>query len=97
MDGAAWDALRAVAPLVTADRPNVGRTARVDEGKHKGKVGRITWHGRDKFTQAYRYGDSMSHHMTDMRGRWGFRVRLVDLETAEAFFVSAEYLMVCID
>jgi hypothetical protein len=92
----AWDVLRDIAPSISAARPTVGQMVRVVEGKHRGTVGRITWHGRDKFTHAFRYGDAMQHHMTDMMGAWGFRVR-IQPEQGEPFFVAAERVIVCVE
>lgn len=73
-----------------AKSPRVGATVRVKEGrKHLGVVGQVTWHGRDNFSNAYRYCDGWQAHMRDANGTWGFRVR-VQPEDGESFFIAAD-------
>lgn len=82
-----------LANRLSAYRPFVGRVVRVAEGrKHKGKIGRVTWHGVDKFSQAFRYGDAS---LTEVIGRHGYRVG-IEMENGERFFVPASYTMVCV-
>lgn len=96
MHNGAWEALREVAPLIAAARPCVGRVVQVRSGKRRGVIGTVTWHGTDRFTHAFRYGDEMSRHFTDIAGAHGFRVRVQPNE-GEAFFVAAEKVMVCVE
>lgn len=85
-----------LADRLSADRPFVGRTVRVDRGKkHVGKIGRVTWHGLDKFSTAFRYGSPDSASLTEVRGRYGYRIR-VQTEQGESFFVPADYVMVSV-
>jgi hypothetical protein len=71
------------------DRPSVGRMVRVTGGKkHLGKEGKVFWHGKDKYSDAYRYGSPAQWHFRDAAGRYGWRVG-VDTG-AEKFFISAD-------
>jgi hypothetical protein len=91
----AWDALREIAkdPTLNARRPNVGTTVRVIEGKRMGETGTVTWHGIDKFNRtAWRCAD-MQAQLRDLRGQWGYRVR-VQPEAGESFFIGAEKVCV---
>lgn len=97
MEHGAWEALREISknPTITERRPNVGTVVRVIAGKRIGVQGRVTWHGPDQLNRAaYRYGDEMSHHMRDMRGQWGFRVRVEPDDGSEPFFIAAEKVCV---
>ena len=96
------DALQGLANIFSATRPSVGRTVRVFRRldtkcprKHDGKIGVVAWHGRDKFCNPYRYGDSATHFAMDCMGAWGFRVRLIPADGSEPFFVPASAVIVC--
>lgn len=95
MEATAWDALKEIAadPILNARRPKVGTRVRVIEGKKLGIEGEVTWHGIDKFNRtAWRCHD-MQAHLRDVRGQWGYRVR-VQLEDGESFFIGAEKVCV---
>ena len=88
----AWQDL---ADDLSVNRPSIGKIVQVIKGKHAGKVGRVVWHGRDKFSTAYHYCNEAQSHMRDMEGKAGWRVAIqtiVDLDYAksEKIFVSAE-------
>lgn len=93
MEQAAWDALRVIAQDTACQRPNIGATVRVVEGKRLGTVGRVTWHGPDRFSNAYRYCDPMQAQMRDILGKYGFRVR-VQPDDEPPFFIGAEKVWV---
>ncbi len=92
---------QSLADLVAAYRPFVNSTVKVmfrgAPKKHQGKVGRVTWHGLDQFSRdAWRYGDSYSHALREVRGRYGYRVG-IETEAGERFFVPADSVMVAVD
>lgn len=69
----------------------------ITAGKHKGKIGRVFWHGVDMYGQsAFRYGSDIQISLREAAGRYGFRIG-VKLESGEKFFTKADYAMVCID
>jgi hypothetical protein len=86
------DAWRSLAKFVEKERPSVGKTVTVDKGKHRGKTGVVERHMLDRYYDAYRYGSSAQHHMTDMRGRDGYVV-LIRTET-ETFWVKGNNVTV---
>lgn len=71
--------------------PAVGKTVRVTQGKHSGTVGRVTWHGRDRYANWRTCTDAQAH-LRDLQGRWGFRVRVQT--DSESFFVAADQVEV---
>ncbi len=85
--------LEAIAPVlidVSRSAPFCGRTVKV-----KGKVGKVFWHGRDRYSQAFRYGDSASLHLRECMGRSGYRI---GVETAEGkIFAKADEATVCVE
>ena len=97
MEHGAWEALRAISqdPRITARRPNAGCTVRVIEGKRLGMVGRVTWHGINRFNRAaFRYGDDMTGHLRDLHGQHGYRVRVQPEDGSAPFFIAAEKVCV---
>ena len=76
---------------VAKQRPSVGKHVRVTSGKHSGKVGIVTWHGRDKFADDY-YKSDAQLALRDACGRDGFRVRIQT--STESIFVSADKVSV---
>lgn len=79
-----------------ATRPAPGMTAKVVEGKQAGTIGRITWHGRDKFASD-RYADEAMRHFRDCRGINGFRVRIEPEDKRRTpFFVDAAKIIYCV-
>jgi len=68
-------------------RPSKGKRVRVTSGKHKGKEGIVTWHGRDQFADT-RYQTDAQLMLRDFMGTWGFRCRIST--ASESFFVKAE-------
>lgn len=80
-----------LANTAAAERPSVGKLVLINRGrKHKGKVGTVTRHQRDAYSDAFRYGDSSSHFLKECRGRDGYIV-LVKTEENETFWVKADY------
>lgn len=79
-------------PLAIAanDKPAVGRLVTVERGKHKGKTGIVTWHGKDGYSDAFRYCNGYQAAMREARGRHGYRVQIL-ANTGETFFTKAEY------
>ena len=87
-----------LAYLLSAARPFVGRTVRIDRGrKHVGVVGLVTWHGTDNFSTAGRYGDAFVQAAREVRGRYGFRIRVQPADGTAPFFVSADNVMVAVE
>ncbi len=69
--------------------PSVGKTVRVSESKkHLGKVGKVFWHGVDKFDTTLRYCDTYQLWLRQAIGRGGYRIG-IDTGT-EKFFISAD-------
>ena len=58
-----------------ANRPSVGKTVRVTEGKHAGKVGEVKWHGVNKYYPIHHKSDA-SLALMQINGRTGYRVRV---------------------
>lgn len=79
---------------VNKDKPDVGCTVKVLNGKHIGKIGVVQKHMRSRFENPYRYGNEMSHHMTDVRGRNGYTI-LIKQENNVTFWIKADNVMVC--
>ena len=96
MNHDAWEALREVWPTFTAARPAPGRLAVVIEGKRAGARGTIFWHGKDRFTDAYRYAEEFQRHLLDAKGAYGFRVG-IESNDGQRFFVAADKVIVCCD
>lgn len=83
---------QSLADLLAADRPSVGvRVEVVDGRKHKGKAGKVFWHGRDGYSGAWRYGSDFEKSCRDIRGTYGFRVG-VETDAGEKFFVPATHI-----
>ena len=87
-----WKAIGPLLNEVSREKPSVGRTVRVLRGKHAGKIGTVTKHIQDQYVNAFRYGSSASHAMTQARGRYGFAVKIDN-----QFWTKADNTMVCID
>tara|TARA_R100001244_G_scaffold111337_1_gene82354 strand:+ start:283 stop:597 length:315 start_codon:yes stop_codon:yes gene_type:complete len=68
--------------------PSNGKRVEVKKGKHKGKIGIVFWHGKDRFKYSSRYDSSVSKWTKNLSGISGFRCG-VDSE-GDKFFVSAE-------
>ena len=60
---------------VRSQFPAEGKMVSVDSGKHKGKVGKVQIHMRDKFAYT-RYSTEASLMLQDCVGRTGFVVRI---------------------
>jgi len=91
-----WNALRVIAAdeSIAARRPNPGRRVRVVCGKRIGAEGTVTKHFVGAYdTRKWRYGDSMSHHLRDIEGRYGYTVQVRE-DNGETFFVAAEKVCV---
>ena len=89
------ETLQSLFNTVALDKPNVGSTVRITKGyKHQGKVGIVKRHQRDSYVDPFRYGNDASHHMTQVRGRYGYIV-LIEQENGSRFWVKASYCMVC--
>lgn len=87
------DSWQSLANMVSKEKPDVGRTVRVLNGKHKGKIGKVIRHQLDQYYNAYRYGSPAQHMLTDMMGRYGY---VVLIETPNGnIWVKASNTMVC--
>jgi hypothetical protein len=76
---------------VANKRPQIGMRVRViGTRKHKGKEGKIFWHGEDRYYGASRYGDNYQQMMRQCMGRHGYRVG-IETESGEKFFVKADH------
>lgn len=80
---------------VAVDKPRVGRLVRITRGKHTGKIGVVEKHTQSKYIDAFRYGNSAQHAMTQARGRYGFII-LVRNDN-ESFWCNADYAMICLE
>ena len=69
--------------------PSVGKRVTVTGGKHAGKSGLVTWHGRDQYSSLWRYGSDAQTSLREARGRDGYRIR-VETANGESFFIAAE-------
>src|SRR5258708_4561226 len=78
---------------VARDKPQIGDGARVTFGKHTGKVGTITRHALSRFKHPFRYGNDLTHIMTEARGRHYYIIRLKT--DADEFWVDADKIMLC--
>lgn len=85
--------LNAIAPVlmeVSRSAPIKGRTV-----KAQGKVGKVFWHGRDRYSFAFRYGGEATAHLRECAGRYGYRI---GVETEEGrIFVKADEAIVCVE
>jgi hypothetical protein len=85
---AAYKSLRGICDIAAKDKPGIGRRVEIINGKHKGKIGIVFWHGKDRFKYDRRYMTDLSACVADARGIYGFRVG-VQTES-EKFFVAAD-------
>lgn len=87
---------QALADSLCAYRPFVGRIVRVTDNRaHKGRIGKVTWHGRDRFV-SFRYGGPDAAALCEVMGRYGYRIRVQPDDGTLPFFVSADAVMVCV-
>lgn len=86
--------IQSLLTMVNLDKPEVGCTIKVLTGKHKGKLGIVQKHIRSRFENPYRYGNEMSHHMTDARGREGYCI-LIKQGDGGTFWTKANNVIVC--
>lgn len=87
---------QALADLLSAYRPFVGRRVRVVEGrKYLGQVGVVTWHGVDRF-RGRQYGDAYSLAAQEVVGRSGYRIR-IKCDDGTHCFVPANHVLVCVE
>jgi hypothetical protein len=80
---------------VAPKRPDVGKRVTVNSGKHKRKCGIVTWHGVNKFSDAWRYGNDAEISLREAMGKFGYRVR-IQPDEGEPFFVEANNVTVVI-
>lgn len=90
---AAWDAL---VNQVSPQRPSIGKTVKVTQGKHTGRTGKVFWHGVDKYDSSWRYCTPHQHWLREAVGRHGYRIGIVT-DTGEKFFVAADKVVVTHD
>ncbi len=84
---AEWQSL---ANTVSDQRPSPGKRVRVTDGKkHLGKEGLVTWHGLDRFVDAFRYASGAQATLREMAGRYGYRVG-IKTDDGETFFIRAD-------
>lgn len=89
-----WKTVLPALEAAKADGPRVSKLVKVVKGrKHVGEYGRVTWHGKDKYYDGWRYMSGMQVALADAIGRIGYRVR-VQVESGESFFVNADYVEV---
>lgn len=75
----------------TQHAPTVGKLVSITRGKHKGAIGIVTWHGKDRFSPAGRYESNwLQTALREARGKYGFSIR-VRCPDGTAFFASATY------
>lgn len=85
---------QSIADELSKDRPSVGRRVTVVKGKnHQGKTGVVFWHGRDRFSDAFRYADSAMSACLQVRGCAGYRVG-IETKEGERLFVRADYVSI---
>ena len=85
-----WNGIKQVAANTADARPDKGKRVVVIDGrKYKGKSGVVFWHGADKFSPAWRYSDAAQRVMTEIMGRYGYRVG-IEADDGTRFFVSAD-------
>lgn len=87
------DSLQALFDEVDIVAPRVGRTVKITQGKHKGIVGVVFWHGEDRYSTAGRYGSDIQLCLRDARGRDGFRIG-VRAKDGSKVFCCADYAIV---
>ena len=87
-----WDSMKGLCTDASQTSPRPGKRVNIVRGKHKGKVGVVTWHGENKFYDRTRYGSALSHMLGEAIGLHGFRVRIQPDDDSEAFFTNAENL-----
>lgn len=87
------DAWKALAQDLGAQRPSIGRSVTIVNGKHKGKTGKVIAHIVSKFHNPFRYASEAQCHLREMAGRSGYVCR-VRTESGEEFWVNAEYTAV---
>lgn len=92
-NAAGW---QAIANGCEKDRPSPGKWVSVESGrKHKGKIGQVVRHQRDKFAvDAYRYGSAASDALRDMQGRYGWVCVVRNEADGTTFWVKADYLKI---
>lgn len=93
------DAWQALADEASKQRPYPGRKVRITGGrKHKGKVGTVMRHQRDRFdATAFRYGGEAALMLRDMEGRYGFCCLIQPEDGTAPFWVKADYTECCND
>lgn len=93
------DYLAALAPVLLdlgQVAPLKGRIVQTRDKKHFGKIGRVFYHGRDRFSKSERYGDSAVQHLRECGGRCGYRIG-IETREGEKFFISAAAVLVCVE
>ena len=88
-----WDKMGDLFKSASKTSPCKGARVTVARGKHKDKVGTVTWHGVNTFSQAGRYGSDLSNMLREAIGIHGFRVR-IQPDEGDAFFTNCENLSV---
>lgn len=86
-----WKAMQGLFSDAAGESPRKGARVTVAKGKHRGKVGTVTWHGEDRYSQAGRYGSDLSNMLREAIGVSGYRVR-IQPDDGEQFFTSCENL-----
>lgn len=80
-----WKAIeRNCAPM----RPSVGKTVRVLFGRKRGVVGKVFWHGRDRYSDLWRGSQAHEAFMMELMGTFGYACG-IETETGEKFFRKA--------
>ena len=89
----ALSGLQGIADRTADKRPSVGKTVKVIEGrKHLGKVGRVVFHGVDKYARTYHKTDAQLM-MQEILGRFGYVVKVVT-DDGDTFWIKANQVEV---
>lgn len=89
--------LTKIAPVlyaVAAVAPFKGRLVKIP-GKGGSIVGRVFYHGRDRYSHAFRYGDDAAMHLIECAGRSGYRIGVES--DAGKVFAKAGDAIVCLE
>lgn len=81
--------IKPVDPELFKGWPSREKHVRVMHGKHKDKIGLVTWHGPSSFSKPLHKNIWVAHAI----GREGYRVK-IKTKTNEEFFVDAEHVEV---
>ena len=91
------DAIRGLYAQANREKPAVGRTVGIIRGKHRGKHGKVFWHGKDRYDTSDRYRTNwVADGLNAAFGRHGYRIG-IETDDGDRIFTRAEYGVVCVD